>query len=78
MNTPPLDPTEAEARARYMWLNAARIGGIAATIAGIAGTRGIIPLPYALSVAIAVGGILAFFFGPPALVKRWKAKDRGE
>lgn len=67
---------EERAKARYGWLNLARVGGIAFAIAGIAGSRGILPLPYALSVAIAVGGILGFFFGPPLLVKRWKAQDR--
>lgn len=72
---PPLDPEEARARARYMMMNLARIGGIAAVIAGIAGTRGVLPLPYWLSVALTVVGVLAVFFGPPLMVKRWKAQD---
>ncbi|MEO0699301.1 MAG: hypothetical protein AAFY81_06235 [Pseudomonadota bacterium] len=75
---PVMDAAEERARARYTFLNMARIGGIAAAIAGIAGTRDVIPLPYAVSVALAVVGILAFFFAPPLMVKRWKARDAEE
>ncbi|MEL6738599.1 MAG: hypothetical protein AAFO28_06705 [Pseudomonadota bacterium] len=75
---PVMDAAEEQARRRYTWLNAARIGGIAVAIAGIAGTRNVIPLPYSVSVALAVGGILAFFFAPPLMVKRWKARDAAD
>ena len=76
MSAPSLpDPEEARARSRYAWLNAARIGGIAVTIAGLASVREALPLPYWLGVGLAVAGIGAFFFGPPLLVKRWKAQD---
>ena len=81
MNSPlSPDAEEARARNRYLLLNIARIGGIACAIAGIAGTRGVLPLPlpYWLSVALALGGILAFFFAPPLMVKRWKAGDAGK
>lgn len=74
---PPIDPEEQRARTRYTLLNLTRIGGIAVTIAGLAGAREVIPLPYFLSVVLALVGIAAFFFGPPMLVKRWKAQDRG-
>lgn len=69
-------PEETQARARYMVLNAARVGGIAVVIAGLAGVREVLPLPYALSVVLVLGGIGAFFFGPPLMVKRWKKRDR--
>lgn len=72
---PVIDAAEERARARYTFLNMARIGGIAVAIAGIAGTREVIPLPYVVSVTLAVGGVLAFFFAPPLMVKRWKAQD---
>ena len=80
MSVPPpqkplIDAAEEKARARYTFLNMARIGGIAVAIAGIAGTREVLPLPYLVSVALAVLGILAFFFAPPLMVKRWKARD---
>lgn len=76
MNVPaPVDPEEERARRRYMAMNAARLGGIAVTLAGLAGVREVLPLPYWLSVALVLGGIGGFFFGPPLLVKRWKAND---
>ena len=78
MSVPPMDPEEARAKSRYMVLNLARVGGIGVTIAGLAGVREVLPIPYILSVALVLGGILAFFFGPPLLVKRWKARDRAE
>jgi len=40
-----------------------------------AGAREALPLPYAVSAALAVAGILAFFFAPPLMVKRWKARE---
>lgn len=80
MSAPPpegpiMDAAEEQARARYTWLNLVRIGSIAAAIVGIAGAREALPLPYAVSVALAVVGILAFFFAPPLMVKRWKARE---
>ena len=71
----PLDEAEVTARQRYLLLNLVRIGGIAAAIAGIAGTRQALPIPFALAVIITLAGILAFFFAPPLLVKRWKGQD---
>ena len=74
--SPAPDEAEAIARRRYMGLNLARVGAIALAIAGMAGTRELLPLPYIASVVITVVGVLAFFFAPPLLVKRWKAQDR--
>jgi uncharacterized membrane protein YhaH (DUF805 family) len=73
---PPMDPAEARARTRYMALNAVRIGAIAIAVAGFAGAQGVVPLPYPVSVVAAIGGIFAFFFAPPLMVKRWKSADR--
>ena len=72
---PPMDEAEMAARQRYLVLNLVRIGGIAAAIAGIAGTRDVLPIPFALAVIITLAGVLAFFFAPPLLVKRWKGQD---
>ncbi|MDY7098713.1 MAG: hypothetical protein SXU28_11295 [Pseudomonadota bacterium] len=69
------DKAEDTARQRYMLMNAARVGGLLTVVAGIAGARDIIPLPYAVSVVLAVGGMITFFFAPPLLAKRWKSKD---
>jgi len=77
MNTA-LDPKEARARTRYMVMNAARLGGIVVTMAGLAGVRDVLPVPYALSVIMVLGGVVGFFFGPPLLAKRWKAEDRAQ
>lgn len=74
--TPPATPEEALAAKRYYILYAVRFGSIAAVILGIAIARALVEAPYALGVVLAVGGMLAFFFGPPLLAKNWKAKDR--
>ena len=78
MNTPSPPPEEAQARHRYMVMNAARFGGIAVTIIGLLAVREVLPLPYALAVVLVLAGVGGFFFGPPLLVKRWKAHDRAE
>ena len=74
----PLDPEETRARNRYMVMNAARLGALAVTLAGLAGVREVLPIPYALSVILVLGGVISFFFGPPLLAKRWKAQDRAQ
>jgi hypothetical protein len=78
--TTPDNATAAEERARlrYGIMNAARFGGIALVMLGIAIAREVVPLPYALGVALAVGGMLGFFFVPRSLARRWKAADRAQ
>ena len=78
MNGPVVDHEEERARTRYAVMNAVRFGAIALTIAGFAGVREVLPIPYALGVVLVLGGVLAFFFGPPLLVKRWKARESAE
>lgn len=72
----PVDPAETIAAKRYYVMNAIRVGSLAAVILGIAIARALIEAPYALGVALAVTGLVAFFFAPPLLAKSWKAKDR--
>ncbi len=67
---------EARARQRYLLLNLARLGGLAGVMLGIAIARRIVPLPYPLGVVLAVAGLLAFFFLPPLLARRWKSAER--
>ncbi|MEM7703671.1 MAG: hypothetical protein AAF251_17170 [Pseudomonadota bacterium] len=78
MNTPTVPPEEAQARRRYIVMNAARFGGIGVTIIGLLAVRDVLPLPYALAVVLVLAGVGGFFFGPPFLVKRWKAQDRAD
>ncbi|MEP0393066.1 MAG: hypothetical protein ABJ205_03635 [Erythrobacter sp.] len=71
-------PEEAVAAKRYMVMNLVRLCAIVAVGLGIAIAREVIALPYAWGVALAVAGLVAFFFLPVMLAKRWKAGDRGE
>jgi len=73
--TPAPTPEEAEAAKRYTVMNLVRLASIVAVGLGIAIARDIIALPYALGVALALGGLVAFFFLPVTLAKRWKAGD---
>ena len=75
------DPKAAEeaiAETRYMIMGLVRIGSLAAVMLGIAIARMVIDATYELGVALAVVGLVMFFFGPILLAKRWKAGDRGE
>lgn len=71
-------PEERQAAGRYSLLHLVRIVSLGLVITGIAIANAVLPAPYALGVVLAVGGLVAFFFAPPVLVRRWKAGDRGE
>lgn len=75
-----VEPVDAESRAkqRYVLMNLARFASILVLMAGIAAARGILPVPYAVGVFAAVGGMLSFFFTPPMLAKRWRQQDNAE
>lgn len=77
MNTPPV-PTEEEAVAarRFMLLGVMRIVTLMTVLLGLAIARSVIDGPYWLGVALALIGMITFFFGPSILAKRWKAGDR--
>lgn len=66
---------EERARARYIALNAVRIGGIAVLLVGLMIARRVIEGPWWLGAALAVGGLLTFFFAPILMVRRWKRAD---
>ncbi|NQZ48319.1 MAG: hypothetical protein HRT63_12450 [Erythrobacter sp.] len=68
---------EAIAKRRYLIMGFARIAGLAAVLLGIAIARSVVEAPYIAGVALAIGGMLGFFFGPALLAKHWKAGDRG-
>lgn len=69
-------PEETLAAKRYGVINLVRIGSIAAVVLGIAIAQKALDLPYVLGVGLALAGLIAFFFGPALLAKRWKASDR--
>lgn len=68
---------EALARKRYGTMNLVRLGAIALVLIGMGIANGAIELPVALGIALAFTGLIAFFFVPRAMVKRWKAQDQG-
>jgi hypothetical protein len=76
MNTPLDDVAAARARQRFGIMNAARIGGLAMVLVGIAITQGVVPAPYPLGVVLGCVGIIEFFFLPPLLARRWSTVDR--
>lgn len=75
---PPPTPEEAEAVKRYNIMTLVRFGAALPVMAGLAIAQGLVDLPYLLGVVMALAGLAAFFFGPPLLVRRWKAADRGK
>ncbi|MCK0129120.1 hypothetical protein [Erythrobacter sp. F6033] len=72
MNTPQ-DAGDTLAKKRFIVMNMVRIGSLGALLVGLAIARSIIDAPYPIGVALAVGGLLAFYFGPRSLAKKWKS-----
>lgn len=80
MSLSPRETAEKTARNRFMIMNVARIGGLAMLMVGVAITRFV---PYSsvewiVGAALAVMGLLEFFFLPAIIAKRWKAGDRAK
>ncbi|MFL0670403.1 MAG: hypothetical protein ACJLS3_02900 [Erythrobacter sp.] len=74
---------DARARTRYTIMNIARLGGVAMVMFGIAIIQGVVDLPFALGVVLAVVGFADFFVLPLVLARSWKsqgasAKDEPE
>lgn len=69
-------PEERQAAERYGTLQWLRLGSLGLVIMGIAIANEVLPAPYVLGWVAAVAGLVAFFFGPPLLVRRWKESDR--
>lgn len=70
------DADATRAAWRYQIMSAIRLAAILGVVAGIAIAQGALAAPYALGVVLAVIGVVAFFFAPPMLAKKWKAQDR--
>jgi uncharacterized membrane protein YhaH (DUF805 family) len=73
-----IDSAEMQARRRYLLTNLVRLGSLAAVLAGLAMARQVIPGPAMLGGAIALGGMLGFFFVPALLVRRWKSQGKSQ
>ena len=71
-----LDRVEERARQRYIAMNAVRIAAIAVLLVGLMIARQVIGGPWVLGAGLAVAGLLAFFFLPTLMVRRWKRGDR--
>jgi len=71
------DRAADEARARTGWLviSAARFSGIAMIVAGFAVVRGLIDLPYAAGVVLAVAGFVDFFFVPRLVARSFRTGE---
>lgn len=75
MIDPGREAAEARARNGYFIINAVRLSGIALVLLGLAIARGLIDLPWAVGAVIAVVGLVAFFFLPRIVARRWKSGD---
>jgi hypothetical protein len=69
------DEERERAQTRYALLQYTRFASIGAVLLGIAIAREVVPAPYYLGVGLAVAGLVAFFFGPPLLARKFKARD---
>jgi uncharacterized membrane protein YhaH (DUF805 family) len=80
MSLSPRETAEKAAHYRYFIMNFARVGGLALVLIGIVMTRSAphLSLQWIFGAALAVIGLLEFFFLPAMIAKRWKALDRRE
>lgn len=69
------DAAESRARQRFIILNALRFGGLGMVLLGVAITRKLIDLPWAVGAVVAVAGLIEFYFLPRFIARRWNAGD---
>ena len=69
------DEERERAQARWVWLQVIRLLSIIAVLTGIAIARGVLDANWWVGAALAVAGLIAFFFGPPLVARRFKARD---
>ena len=69
------DEERERAQARFVWMQVLRLAALPLVLVGIAIAQGAIAAPYWLGVGLALAGIAAFFFGPPLLARKFKARD---
>lgn len=69
------DAERERAQQRFFWLQLTRFAAIGAMMLGIAITQEALDAPYWLGLALVVAALGTFFFGPPMLARRFKARD---
>ena len=69
------DEERETAQARFVWLQVVRILAILAVLTGLAITRGVLEANWWFGAGLAFVGVIGFFFGPPLLARRFKARD---
>jgi hypothetical protein len=78
MTQSPRDIAEAQARSRFIAINALRFAGVGLVMLGFAIFSGVIDLPRFVGAILVLVGVADVFVMPLVLVRRWKGSDRGE
>lgn len=71
-------PEEDRARQGYLALNFVRLGSLVAVMAGIVLSQKAGGLLQYAGMALAFGGLAAFFFVPKRMARRWRSSDEGD
>lgn len=61
------------ARGRWLTINMLRLGGVAMVIAGMLGTRQVLPIPVIAAYALIAIGLLDIFLVPLFLARKWRS-----
>ncbi len=80
MSLSPREAAEKTARNRFIMMNVVRVFALAMLMVGVAITRFVpyLSVEWIVGAALAVMGLLEFFFLPAIIAKRWKAGDRAK
>lgn len=80
MSLSPREAAEKTARNRFFIMNVVRVFALAMLMVGVAITRFVpyLSVEWIVGAALAVMGLLEFFFLPAIIAKRWKAGDRAK
>lgn len=65
-------PSEDQARARFMIINAARIGGVVMVLAGVLILEGVLDTPEIVGWAFVPLGLFEVFVMPRILARKWR------
>ncbi len=69
------DEERERAQQRFFLLQILRFASLGLVLTGIAITQEALSAPYWIGVALALIGLGGFFFGPPLLARKFKARD---
>lgn len=67
---------DPRAMRRHLWMSALRFACVGLVMAGIAIAYERISAPQALGFALAIGGMIGFFYGPKALARLWRSAKK--